>query len=78
MSQTNLKYYIYGLRPIIEEMKHEGFSVFYAFQADNGNFEEDITYKRKIRQDLSGDSEQLTKEEFDKYVEKLKHERGLV
>jgi len=36
-----------------------------------------MTYSSKIFHDLSGDAVELTKEEFDAYVKKLKEEKGL-
>lgn len=35
-----------------------------------------MTYFSKINHDLSGDREDLTKEEFDTYVKQLREERG--
>lgn len=69
-------YYKYGLRPVYEE-KEEKYSTFYAFQWDTGEFKEDMTYLLKIYHDVSNDKEDLTKQEFDAYVLKLKKERGL-
>lgn len=70
------KYYKYGLRPIIEEVEIE-FSTFYAFQWETGEFKEDMTYASKIWYDFSGDREELSEQEFNAYVEKLKKEKGL-
>lgn len=70
------KYYKYGLRPIFEE-KEEKYSTFYAFQWETGKFKEDMTYASKIWYDESGDREDLSKSEFNAYVDKLKKERGL-
>lgn len=71
------KYYKYGLRPIIEEVEKE-YSTFYAFQWENGEFIEDMTYASKIWFDYDADREDLSEQEFDAYVERLKKERGLV
>lgn len=70
------KYYKYGLRPIIEEIEPE-FSTFYAFQWETGDFKEDMTYASKIWHDPSGDVEEINKEEFEKYIKKLKKRKGL-
>ncbi|GAB2829154.1 hypothetical protein [Ferruginibacter profundus] len=71
------KYYKYGLRPIIEEIEPE-FSTFYAFQWETGDFKEDMTYASKIWYDPSVDREDLTEEEFNSYVSKLKKEKGFI
>lgn len=71
------KYYKYGLRPIIEDIEPE-FSTFYAFQWDTGEFKEDMTYASKIWFDFSGEKEDLSKQEFEIYVNSLKKERGLM
>lgn len=42
----------------------------------NGRFQARLRYFHEINFDPSGDVEELTKEEFDKYVEKLRKERG--
>ena len=69
------KFYRYGTRPIIEEIEPE-FSTFYAFQWETGEFKEDMTYASKIWYDPSGDREDLTEQEFNAYVEKLRKEGG--
>lgn len=70
------KYYKYGLRPIIEEVNSE-YSTFFVFQWETGKFKEDMTYASKIWFDTSGDKEDLTKAEFENYVNQLKKERNL-
>ena len=72
-----INYYKYGLRPVYEE-KEENYSTFYAFQWDTGEFKEDMTYFLKIYHDVSNEREDLTKQEFEAYVKKLKEERGLL
>lgn len=72
-----IKYYKLGSRPIYEEIEPE-FSTFFAFQWETGKFKEDMTYASKISFDFSGDNEEITKEEFDRYVLKIKLERGLI
>ena len=72
----NKKYYIYGSRPVFMEEKKEGIRRYYAFQWENGEFKEDMSYFRKINNDLSGDSEEVTQEEFEDYVSKLKKDKG--
>ena len=72
--QTN--YYIYGERPIIEEV-NDNYDVYYAYQWDTGEFKEDMTYGTKVSNDPSGDLRKMTKEEFDTYVKNLKKEKGL-
>ncbi len=71
------QYYKYGLRPIYSIENPKGVIRFYAFQWDTGEFKEDMTYLLKIYHDVSNDKEDLTKQEFDAYVLKLKKERGL-
>lgn len=68
------KYYKYGLRPIYSQEKPENIVRFYAFQWETGKFEEDFSYRRKIFHDLSGEAEEVKKEEFDAYVEELRKE----
>lgn len=72
-----LQYYKYGLRPVYSEEKPEGVIRFYAFQWDTGAFLEDMSYFLKIYHDVSNEREDLSKEEFEAYVKKLKEERGL-
>ena len=73
----NKKYYIYGKRPLIEEINDQ-FDTIYAFQWDTGEFKEDMSYTSKIMYDPSGDSEIVSKEEFEEYVEKLRKEKGFI
>jgi len=68
-----IKYYKSGLRPVYREIEKD-YSIFYAFQWDTGEFKEDMTYNHQIRMDPDGDVEELTKEEFDNYVEQLRKE----
>lgn len=66
-------YFKSGLRPIYREI-YENYSIFYAFQWETGLFKEDMTYNHQIRFDPDGDVEELTKEQFDTYVEELRQE----
>lgn len=70
------KYYISGLRPVKGEIFAD-YEMYYAFQWETDDFKQDMRYNHQIHFDPSGDVEELSKEEFDKYVEKLKKERGL-
>jgi hypothetical protein len=72
-----INYYKYGFRPVYEE-KEENYTTFYAFQWDTGEFKEDMTYFLKIYHDVSNEREDLTKQEFEAYVKKIKEERGLL
>ncbi|MEL1246084.1 hypothetical protein AAEO56_17555 [Flavobacterium sp. DGU11] len=65
------RFYKYGLRPIIEEIEPE-YSTFYAYQWDTGKFKENMSYFTKIRDDRSGDGEELTEQEFNAYVAELR------
>lgn len=66
------KYYIYGLKPIFMEENDE-IRTYFAFQWKTGEFVEDMRYYLKITHDLSGDAEEITKEEFDDYVAELRN-----
>lgn len=70
------KYYKSGLRPIIREI-YDDYEMYYSFQWDNGEFKQDMQYMYLIYNDPSGDVEEITLQEFDDYVKKLKMERGL-
>jgi hypothetical protein len=70
------KYYTVGDRPVIQEI-HETFDNFLAFQWKTGDFKQEMRYNHDINFDPSGDVEELSKEAFDNYVEKLKKEKGL-
>ena len=69
------KYFKSGLRPVFQEIEKE-YDTYYAFQWDTGEFKEDMEYGDKIDFDPSGDVEELTKEEFDAYVKKLREDGG--
>lgn len=71
------KYFICGLRPVIQEIEEE-YDTFYVFQWKTGAFEEDMSYSENINFDPSGDVEEVSKEQFEAYVEKLKKEEGLM
>lgn len=73
----NRQYYRYGLRPVYKEEKKAGIPRYYAYEWATGEFKEDMSYLLKISNDLSGDAEEISKEEFDLYVKKLKEEKGL-
>jgi hypothetical protein len=66
------KYYKYAIRPVYSEEKPIDVVRFYAYQWDSGEFKEDFSYSRKIFHDLSGEAEEVTKQEFDNYVEELR------
>jgi len=68
-----IKYYKSGLRPIIREI-HSDYEIYYAFQWKTGEFRQDMTYMHQIYFDLSGDVEELSKNEFEEYVSQLKKE----
>lgn len=51
--------------------------MYYAFQWETGDFKQDMRYFHEIKFDPSGDVEEVTKEAFDTYVEKLKTEKDL-
>jgi hypothetical protein len=74
----NKQYFIYGVRPVYMEEKTKGIRRYYAFHWETGEFKEDMSYLRKITNDLSGDAIESTKAEFETYVLKLKKERGFV
>ncbi len=74
---SNKKFYKYGLRPVYSEESSKGIVRFYAYELETGEFKEDMTYMRKIVFDFSGDKEELSEQEFNTYIEKLKKERGL-
>lgn len=73
-----MQYFTYGDRPVYKEEKVLGIPRYYAFQWETGEFKEDISYFRKITNDLSGDAEEVNESDFKKYVEKLKKEKGLI
>lgn len=69
------KYYIVGIRPVKALLEKDGFGI-YVFNWSNGHFDLDLSYIEKIYFGTKDDVEELSKEEFDKYVLKLKKERG--
>lgn len=69
------EFYKYGTRPIYSEENPKGIIRYYAYQWETGEFKEDMTYMRKIRFNFSGDKEDLTEEEFDAYVEKIRKKK---
>jgi hypothetical protein len=71
------KFYKSGLRPVIREIFND-YEVYYAYQWNSGEFKQDMTYMHQIYFDPSGEVEELSKEDFEKYVANLKKERGLV
>lgn len=73
------RFFKYGLRPIIEE-QNNGLKTYYAYQWTGGDFNEDMSYWLKINHDLSGDAEELTKQEFDAYIAELRKrlEKGIL
>lgn len=70
------KFYKSGLRPVIREM-FDDYEMYYAYQWNSGEFKQDMTYMHQIYFNPSGEVEELSKEEFDRYVANLKKERGL-
>jgi len=68
-----IKYYKSGLRPVYREIEKD-YSIYYAFQWAKGEFKEDMTYNHQIRFDPDGDVEELSREQFDTYVKKLRIE----
>ena len=66
-----------GLRPVKAILETDGFGV-YAFNWNNGSFELDLSYIETIYFGSMDDVEFLSKEEFDKYVETLKKEKGFI
>lgn len=70
------KYFKCGLRPVIQEIS-ENFDTYYAYQWETGDFLEDMSYNHQINFDPSGDVEEISKTEFEKYVAALKKEKGL-
>jgi hypothetical protein len=65
------KYCIVGIRPVKALLENDGFSI-YVFNWSNGHFDLDLSYIEKIYFGTMDDVEELSKEEFDKYVLKLK------
>ena len=70
------KYCKVGDRPVKGIHSNKGFGV-YVFNWDTGNFDLDLDYLEKIYFGSMDDVEELNKEEFETYVEKLKKEKGL-
>lgn len=70
------KYYICGLRPVIVEV-YETYRDYLAMNWETGIFEQNFRYSHQINFDPSGDVEEVSKQEFNTYVEKLKKEKGL-
>lgn len=67
------KYYKCGLRPVIMII-HQEHDDFLAMNWETGLFEEDFRYSDQIFSDPSGDTKEISKEEFEAYVEKLRTE----
>lgn len=70
------KYFKVGLRPVYyKEINDESFVFVYDWH--NGEFVEDFAYYKRI---FSGpymdDTEEVSESEFNKYVDKLKKEKG--
>ena len=72
-----MKYFKVGLRPVYYKEENDESFVF-VFNWENGKFEDDFTYYKKI---FSGpemdDVEELSEQEFNEYVTKLRQERNL-
>lgn len=71
------RFFKVGLRPVyFDEINNEEFV--FVFDWENGSFKDDFTYYKKI---FSGpqmdDTEEITENEFNTYVEKLKKEIGI-
>lgn len=71
------KYCIVGIRPVKALLEADGFGV-YAFNWSSGKFDLDLSYIEKIYFGSMDDVEEVTEKEFEKYVEKLKKEKGLI
>ncbi len=71
------RYFKVGLRPVyFEEINNEEFV--FVFDVNNGSFKEDFSYyKRLFFGPFMDETEELSEQEFNTYVEKLKKERGL-
>lgn len=71
------KYFKVGLRPVYYEEKDNESFVF-VFDWTNGLFKDDFIYYKNI---FSGshmdDTEEMTEQEFNDYLEKLKKVRGI-
>lgn len=74
----NSKYYIVGVRPIKAVMNSQGGLGIYAFNWDTRKFEINFRYLDHIYGFYKGDVDinETTKEEFDRYVEQLRTEKG--
>jgi hypothetical protein len=59
------EYYIYGLRPVYKE-EEKRIPGYFAFDWTTGEFKEDMSYFGKIYNELSGNGEEIGKEEFDR------------
>lgn len=71
------RYFIVGLRPVIAQ-ESKASSIVLSFDWITGTFTNDNSYHPKIYYGPKTDeTEEVTKEEFDVYVTKLKKEKGL-
>ncbi|MBX7226140.1 MAG: hypothetical protein K1X55_08915 [Chitinophagales bacterium] len=69
------KYYICGQRPVIVEI-YKTHRDYLAMNWDTTVFEENFRYAHQINFDPSGDVEEVNKEEFEAYVQKLRTKKG--
>jgi len=68
-------YVIVGNRPIMIQRNHEGHAGAYAFDWETGKFELNMSYFNRAYGGFAGEEtelEELSKENFDKYVENLR------
>ena len=74
------KYYIIGIRPVKLETNIEGGIGIYAFNWQSGEFEYSYRYLDHIYGFYKGDVDvkEIPKEDFDQYVDQLRHERGIL
>ncbi|MCG8329710.1 MAG: hypothetical protein MI974_18590 [Chitinophagales bacterium] len=72
------KYCIVGVRPVKAESSANGGLGIYAFNWETGKFDLNFHYLEHIYGLYKGDTEtkEISKEEFDKYVEKMRVNRG--
>lgn len=78
MNDDRLKtpmYCIVGLRPVKALSNDDSFGI-YVFNWQTGEFDLDLSYIERIYFGSMDEVEFVTEDEFEKYVEKLRSERG--
>jgi hypothetical protein len=70
------KFYICGKRPVIREI-HDDYEEYFSYQWETGLFKQDMQYMENIYFDSSGETEEISEQEFNAYVEKLRKQGGL-